>query len=47
MIVMLCMSKFSGEFEEEYYLKEGYILLDPNTFYDDIDKDIEEKDLKE
>jgi hypothetical protein len=27
--------KFSGEFEEQYYHKEGYIPLDPNTFYND------------
>ena len=47
MIVMLCMTKFSGVFEEEYYHKEGYILLDPNTFYDDIEEYIKEKDLKE
>ena len=41
------MSNFSGEFEEEYYHKEGYILLDPNTFYDDIDIDMKENIVKE
>lgn len=41
------MTNFSGVFEEEYYHKEGYILLDPNTFYDDIEEYIKEKDLKE
>ena len=41
------MSNFSGVFEEEYYHKEGYTLLDPNTFYDDIDTYIEQKEPKE
>jgi hypothetical protein len=41
------MTKFSGVFEEEYYYNQGYIPLDPNTFYDDIEEDIKEKDLKE
>jgi hypothetical protein len=41
------MSKFSGEFEEEYYNKQGYIPLDPNTFYDDIDIDMKENIVKE
>jgi len=41
------MSNFSGVFEEEYYHKEGYILLDPNTFYDDIEEDIKENSPKE
>lgn len=41
------MSKFSGEFEEEYYHKEGYIPLDPNTFYDDINISFEQNSPKE
>ena len=38
--------KFSGEFEEQYYLKEGYIPLDPNTFYNDTYEENVQKPIK-